>query len=142
MKKSPIDFHKVKEFRLKVTEFKRFFYVGYDKNLKSLVHIAYFHREPVVDVFKVSLEPVQLSAFCKQFLITSSSVNVGVLFVAKKEQVILTDNYTSIGNMKSTKGAEPGYALENCGILSFKSFDGSLILVSTNISSDLLIKDE
>lgn len=142
MKKSPIDFHNLKEFRLKVESFKRFFYIGTDKHLKSLVHIAYFHREPVVDVFKTTTEPVQLSVFCKQFLIMSSSVNVGVVFVAQKERVTLTDNYLTIGNMKSTKGTEPGYGLENCGILSFKSFDGSLILVSTNIRSDLLIKDE
>lgn len=142
MKKSPIDFADLKEFRLSVESLRRFFHLGKDKRTKSLIHIAYFHRDPVSDLFTISTQFVQLNAFCKQYLIMSSSVNVGVLFVAQSERVDLKDNYLTIGSMKSTKGTEPGYALESCGIISYKSFDGSVILVSTKIESDLLIKDE
>jgi hypothetical protein len=144
MKKSPIDFYKLKPFNFKEIKLYNFFILGLDRNISGLVHFAYLHKAPINTSCTVDENFTALSPFCKQFVVRSAGIAIGCLFVCRQQQSRCENLKLEIGKMKSFSNMEIIHFLDEHGLLGFKSLDSSLLIISRHVSSPIVytLKDE
>ena len=129
-------------FLLTHTTSNRFISLGQQRENRGIVHTLFLRMTPISNQFFAG-DRHQLSGYCSYcFLYNNQRVLSGVLFISHSTKTLVSDFRVVIGDClhELPDNMEPLFNLENCGILIFKGNDGSILLIPSEIDSNLLVK--
>lgn len=139
MKISPVKFD-LQKFQIANREVNKFIKLGHQRGNTGIIHTLFLRRHPVLDTFYVK-EKHQLSGYLSYyFVFNNDRVLIGVLFASHAHKTVSSDFMLIVGDCDSSANFEPQFALENCGILIFKSDEGTTLLIPSELDSSMIIK--